>query len=481
MSRWCTLTLLLLWSMDATPALAQYPAPGYADGNGVMPAGYSHNSHGHGYHAANAGAAYGMPGPIASGPGQTIYEQLPDDQGWLYEDSPLERVLKNTFRHSYFRAEYLLWDISDPGDNILGANSNLTFSSNTSNVRVPVSQIPIFELVDDEGLPINVVQPNLGSIHTNQNNGIRGTFGVPVGEAGVFEASVFSLQSSTSSFGFPDIRVADLDGDGQIDLRGLEEVDTNGDGEPDTFVSVNLVDAVAQAVLIDGRVPAGDNFLLINDIDYDATLKTSAWGAEGNFIFAPFNPNNNLVTMPMIGFRYFNLNERLNQTGVYNYSTFDIDTGETVNEIVTRRIGSSAMNNIYGPQIGMRAELRNKWFSLGAQPKFMLGLNSYRTTVSTSQVLSPDDPSQQLYDKGTTLGLIGDLEVYSKVHFGDHLSCFVAYNLMWAGLITRPADNIVYNIRSATGGLPAQSDFGLDVDFSGAILQGLSVGAQIEY
>src|SRR5581483_502049 len=76
---------------------------------------------------AAAAPGYGAPGPYsypATGIGGTTYEQLPDDTGWLYEGSPLERGLANLFRHSYLRVEYLNWSYTDPGNNILGSPTN---------------------------------------------------------------------------------------------------------------------------------------------------------------------------------------------------------------------------------------------------------------------------------------------------------------------------------------------------------------------
>src|SRR4029079_10073247 len=121
----------------------------------------------------------------------TVYEQLPDDTGWLYEDGPLERVLKNAFRHAYFRLEYLNWDISDPGNNILGSATNLTTDPT----------VPFIKTNPVTGTAFNVVAPTLQGVLTNDNNGIRATFGMPITSAGTFETSVFSLQTSTSTRG----------------------------------------------------------------------------------------------------------------------------------------------------------------------------------------------------------------------------------------------------------------------------------------
>jgi len=466
MSRWFTLTLVAAIALGAG-AQAEAQSPYLPPDQGVMPAGWYQGASGY-KHGSHVPAAYGPAGPLPTGPGRTIYEQMPDDQGWLYEDSPLERSLKNTFRHAYFRVDYLLWDIEDPGDNVLSAPTNLAAVTNPTN-----PDDVFFPLTDPStGNQLNVVQPTLARVFINENNGIRGTFGLPVFDWGTFETSVFALATSTADITTPIV-------------LGIGTADTNGDGVIDNLdspVSVNLVDATAQAVLIDGQLPAGDNFLLVNDLGYQASLKTSVWGAEGNFLSETFNPNSSFLAMPFVGFRYFNFREDLRQSGQYSFSTFDPLTGLPVPPIASeRRIDSTTNNNLWGPQIGLRAELTSKWVSVGVQPKVMVGVNSYKAELMTQGILNPTEPERVLYEKNNTFGILGDLEVYSKVRLGDHFSLRVGYNFLWSGLITRPADNIVYNIQSATGGLPATSAFVQDVKFSGAVLQGLSVGGLLEY
>ncbi len=514
MSRWCILTWLLLGVVAPATGWGQsqpyFAASGdYSPNGGVTQAGYSRS----GYVPRGQPAGYG---PIPSGPSRTIYEQLPDDRGWLYDDAPIDRVLKSVFRHAYFRVDYLLWDISDPGNNRLEADSNLTVLQVNPLIfgPVPATELPAIALEDVFGETIVATQPTLANIFTNENNGIRLTFGLPIAELGVLETNVFGLASSKSTYTAPDLRTVDLDGNGEFtgpNELGIVSPDTNGDGIPEPQ-SQNLVKAVVQAVLLDNQLPPGDNFLLINGIDvndtdidgdgtpdigngeldeaaYVATLKTTTWGAESNFFFAPRSPNQDLTFSPMLGIRYLNFQENLRQTGRYEFVRIDEDTGIpvpqfnniTVTDEFTRHINATANNNLYGPQLGLRSELRRKWFAVGATPKVMLGLNSYRTDLETSQILGPEDPSQFLVNKETTFGVVADLELFSRVYLGEHVSIFAGYNFFWAGLLARPADQIIYNVQSATTVTPIQSAFGLKKEYSGAIIQGLSIGGQIEY
>jgi hypothetical protein len=242
---------------------------------------------------------------------------------------------------------------------------------------------------------------------------------------------------------------------------------------------------VAQSTLVDLTVPPGDNFFLINDLGYSYTISTSLWGAEGLWVMAPSNPNAGMVVSPVLGFRYLNFTEELNQSGFYTFTFVDPITGEQLSQPGNRRIDSRAVNNVYGPQFGLRAEMNHKRISIGVQPKVMIGLNSYKTKLDTQEILAPidldtgleRDPSQNLTVKETVFGLIGDVEIYSRLHFTEHFSAFVGYNFMWAGEITRPADNIVYNIQSA----PQRSDFRLVPELTGIVIQGISVGGELRW
>lgn len=572
MPRWCPL-ITLLWLTTV------FPSAGVAQTEeGVVRAGWK--THQPAYAPpATYPAGPGVPTPLASGPGRTVFEELPDDTGWLYEDSPLERILKETFRHAYFRAEYLLWDISDPGENVLsGPTDSPTFLYPPDLVRNPANPTgplippsifsvgegpaqpansrmlrdgggrrfvlpPVFQVTNPELLttsqalqPVLIVtQPTMEGVHTAENNGIRGTFGIEL-PVGAFEGSVFTLSPSSTKFApvpFQFLDFADID-------------DSDGDGilgDGNTTEYLPTFNAPAQAITVNGQVPIapptvvptlpfpqnplgpldppltspllrGDNLRIIWGVtipdpdnfnarifvpSYQATLNTQVWGSEGNYLAPAFDQGSLLQLQPMLGFRYMNFEEELLQRGFYTFSSINPGNAQLERRDVPRRIDSSTTNHFYGPQIGVRAELRHKKFSIGAQPKVMLGLNSYEAQLQTENVLRPafavpgvtPDRNQFLTLNESTFGVVSDLEVFSRVHLTDHLSIFVAYNFLWAGNLTRPADNIVYNARSIlpvtdpptapVSELDLESDFQLDIEHSSAILQGISVGGEIKY
>jgi hypothetical protein len=578
MPRWCPL-LSLLWLTSVLPsaALAQ-------SNDGVVSAGYKTQPYPPSAQRAMYASPPGVATPLASGAGRTIFEELPDDRGWLYDEMPLDRFLKETFRHAYFRTEYLLWDISDPGGNTLSAPTNApTFAyppdlvrdpnnltgplippsifsqgedpnAATTNNTVPLFSFnggaeryrlpPVYQVTNpaiyvepNVNPPVfNAILPNTEGVFTNENNGIRATFGF-VTKAGTFEGSIFSLQKANAKFAPSALQFLDF-----ADIDNSDGDAVLGDGDTDEFLFTH--DAIAQAILIDGQVPSvpvlvspqllpftpagtandpdfdqplarGDNLRIIynpvldpttgqlvattgtvNPVTgttlvpvYEAQLTTQLWGTEGNYIANSNDPGSPLQLQPMIGFRYLNFQEDLRQRGLYTFSTIDPVSTQTVSTIISRKIDSTTNNNLYGPQIGLRAEIGNKWFTLGAQPKVMLGLNSYKADLQTENILRPDDRDQSIGDNNQTFGVIGDFQGYGRLNVTPCFSLFAAYNLMAVGSVTRPADNIVYNARSILTD-PTQtpvsendleSDFQIDVEYTSLIIQGLSVGGEIRY
>ena len=406
---------------------------GYGSANGPTGPGYSP------YQGQYAPPTAGMAAPNG-GNRRTIYEELPDDRGWLFDDSPLSKSLENSFRHAFFRTEFLLWSFGDPGNVVLGAPL-LSGADPRDPTNVPAND-------RFTGTPVGFgVVPTLDSLQLSGNNGFRGTFGMPVGP-GAFEASAFVFATSNK---------------GQNLTNRIRADDPDDPFDFPTFV--------VTPVLVEG---APSNESLVYTDSYKNVLTTNVWGTEANYIFSPPNAGAGdfLTFSPVIGIRYLNFSERLNQTGVYQFSDDGINFRP-----VTSRIDSSAINNSYGPQIGLRTELNVSRLTLGAEPKVMLGFNSYRTTLFTQNILSDSEPNLNVSDKQTTFGPLADLKLYSRFALSQNLHVFAAYNLMWAGLVTRPYNNIVYNTSVITGA----GAFQQNVRSTDVLLQGLSVGAEFRY
>ena len=175
--------LTVLTALVCAPIQAQDqmgPPPAY----GVQPAGFHALQEPEG-----AGQYHGFPlnyqrSPVRGTPGtppRTIYEELPDDLGFAYDDTRLGKILTQTFQHAWFRSEYLLWNASAPGHVLLGEQP----ANGIPHVQIlgePVNQslsqgISFGRTVN--GVTGTSIAPGLDDISINNMNGFRGTFGLP--------------------------------------------------------------------------------------------------------------------------------------------------------------------------------------------------------------------------------------------------------------------------------------------------------------
>lgn len=466
--------LTLMTALVTLPVQAQTP-----QGNGVQPAGFHHFQENAGQYNAYPGYYQRCPAPQVQGAAPpTTYRELPDDLGFADDDTLLGKMLIETFRHSWFRTEYLLWNISGPGDVLLSeqlANSIVSDTSTTGttpNVGISSGLTFTRTVVDTTGNNISgsTQAPSLDDFAISNVSGFRGTYGLPL-PIGTIELSGFVLGASTSQLD------ADINTPGsliqpQIIANPAATVGgtVGSDGNPAT--NGQTATFVSQAILIDGQRANGTtssgNFLDY-DQSYHAKLTTSVWGTEGNWVGETQDPNGIFQLVPTVGFRYLNFQDKLLQNGQYSDST--------TSTIVNRQINSNAHNNVLGPQIGLRAELRNQWFLIGFEPKVMAGINQWQSALDTANVVSASDPGQSLIQRGTTFSPLVDLKGYTNVSISKNLSAYVSYNFIWTGSLNRSYDDIVYNKSSVTN----RSDFSLQKVYSSATIQGMSFGFEYRY
>ena len=464
--------LTLLTALVCVPVQAQGPM-GAPPGYGVQPAGFQSMHDTGGQYRPLPPAAYqmGQMGPGGMPPRMT-YEELPDDLGFGGHDTPLGNWFTETFRHAWFRGEYLLWDISGPNGNMLSEPTSADVPNNLTGAdRFPSA----VENVDyDLNSSVNGVTgttqiPGLGAFSNRDMNGFRGTFGLPT-PVGTMEFSGWLLgghnQTRTEGIGIPGSLI-------QTQVIGNPAVTpgstVGSDGNPAT--NDQTARFITQIARINGSYT---NLALINyDVSYQSQLNTSAWGTEGNFVLDSLDPNSMFQLRPTFGFRYLNLRDRLLQNGQYNEPSA---SDATVNTVVTRQINSAAMNNIYGPQVGLRAEFGNSQFLLGFEPKLMMGLNTWQSNLDTFSVFSSTDTAQSLLLRNTTFTPLVDLKGYSNVAISKNLSFFIAYNFIWVGSTNRSYNNFIYNQNTA-----GNSDFRLTKTYQATTLQGVSLGFDFRY
>lgn len=427
------------------------------------------------------------------GYGNTTFQRLPDPGSRFdYEESPAGNFLINLFRHGFFRAEYLHYDYKRPGDKVLGApvgspqviipdpvTGGPVYPNGPLGGTNPINPLPGDPYYFDPRTPFKVndpyatdpqgnltgiatgIVPTLDAFRQRNNNGFRGTFGLDL-PVGSLEVSSFILQDARQSAVNTDFttRWANTD---------LPALNTGVPNYP------NLV--VAQGVLVNNALSATG--YLIDDLGYQSLLKTSVWGSEAKFVLPTRNNGDFVQFRPLVGFRYFNYSEVFNQSGQYT-------AGNAPNTSTqTRIINADTKNNFYGPEIGMRMEVGTSRLVIGAEPRVMLGVNTYKANLFTNNLVSTvdaatgnliHDPSHGFSEKKTTFGPMAELGIYSRAYVTESWGFFVSYNLLWAGQLTHPYDNIYYNMANAS-----TSAFAQNVKFNDAVIQGVTVGSEVRW
>lgn len=429
--RLCGLLLSLAVLLPAA-AVAQGPR------GPIQQTGYG----GHGGHGGHGGVISRHLHPYPMGPRpappcpEVTFEYVPPHGERL--DQHLAAMGEAT-RSLWYRLEYLHWNIKDPGTAPLGAN------------RLSGNEEGPFDAVDivAEGF---ATQPNAGQFDLDNNNGLRFSLGSTT-RVGDFEANVWVLNQSDSLIAIDPIRRFDLLGD------------------PDD----NTIPNFFAATILTNSGMLSDTTMLLYDQGYRASLKTEVFGTEANFVFNPFTPNQPLTFRPMLGFQYFNFREGLLIAGGDERNAMDPgDPDATV--IYNRRISAKSLNNVYAPQIGLRAEFAHEWFTVGVSPKFLLGFNRRRDQLGTAQLLQLDDRSYE-EEHSTEFAPGFDLQVDARVHVNEHFSLFVGYQLYVLSNISRPADNIIYD---SLGGTEANLQLRTS-KLHQMWFDGLTVGAELRF
>jgi hypothetical protein len=423
--------VLGVWSL-LVPGLAPAQSPGtIASPRIYAPAPYD---------ASNSWPAWGVPaydyyanerGPIENqygvGPDGLITEDISGNKGFDYEDTPVDRFLTATAKATWIRVEYLQWDFEGPGDHLLG--------SPVAGVVDP--SVPFQATI--AGQPATVQVPTTRALNFRNVQGMRGTIGLPT-NAGTFEANFFGFDRAKSSQFLTVAPPPPLAPETQIQF--------------------------ATSTFLNGQLSTN---LFLYDSSFEVFQTTRMFGTEANWVArSPYETG--FVVRPLAGFRYVDFQERLFQRG-----TFD-QQGLLVPPLQSD-IDSDANNRIYAPQLGLRFEWVDHWFTLGFEPKVAFGVNKFDASVRTERLRSPGDPAVLTTDDGTHFAPIGDFSVYGKIHLRDNFSLFVGYQLMVAAGISRPANNIFYN----DNGSAQPAGIVVSPGFESMIWQGLNVGGEIRF
>ena len=119
-----------------------------------------------------------------------------------------------------------------------------------------------------------------------------------------------------------------------------------------------------------------------------------------------------------------------------------------------------------------------QWFTIGADPRVMVGVNQFASSVDSS------DPTI-----GNSSDPIADDPLHGRrchstcmprfpIH--DQVKLYFAYNLIGTGNISRPQQQIDYNVNESSGGV-FTNDIHLSLAHSDFIVQGFSVGLEFNF
>jgi hypothetical protein len=348
------------------------------------------------------------------------------------------------FRGSYFRAEYLDWNIESPGDVLLGSQI-----AGVGNPR------DLFPITDPLGTLIGAATvPSTRDMTLDGNNGFRGTIGLEFFRGGAIELGGFVLAKAVS-------------GDGEFGL--LNRVIAFTPAPTPTVPNptpVILPRLVATSTLVSGQI--GNNLETYNN-SYQAIYESQLASAEITGVWDYFD-GNHLTIKGITGFRYVRLKESLEQEGVFT----DVILGQDL----VSEIDSITANNVYGGMFGFRAEANWNRLTIGVQPRFGVGANTFHASVRTNNFRSLADGEVITNDGKTVVLPMFDLGVYARFAVTRNLTFRVGYDLLWLGSVTRPEDNVYYN---SEGPFPTPPDIRINVQKHNFRVDGVSAGAELRF
>ena len=375
------------------------------------------------------------------------------------EEQPIEKFLTEVTSRSWLKMEFLMWNYSAPGDNLIGAPvTGLQFvvpNNSLQGIDVPIDVNDNLNGGNSVGATLF---PTMVTIGGQDVPGIRGTWGVALNDAEL-EMSFFGLEQSGDSLFINNIA-------GPRDL--LFALDPLNNPDPSLGTTFNPNYAIP--LLTDGAVTdvAAMNALIFND-SLQAEQRTQVWGSEISLLTDKDFVGNGPSWQWLGGFRYVSLDEEFSVNGTFNGRGLVADR--------TTTIRSHATNHIYGPEIGGRAAINTRWFTLSATPRVMFGLNDHTTSVNAN----PLGTGATRFGSNTVdFGTITQLNLSGEVHLNRHFSVYGGYDFMWLPRVTRPQNNIVYNSTTAAGG-GFTPDIRENVNFSNFVAQGISIGAVFRY
>ncbi|MFV0442461.1 MAG: BBP7 family outer membrane beta-barrel protein [Planctomycetaceae bacterium] len=365
----------------------------------------------------NAPAVAEIPGPRP----QQVYEFQPrgDLRGPLFEDSPGQDRLRSSLQQSWFRVDYLNWDLKDPGESLVGAdwiNANARdplhgFGSSDSLTSViPLARERDGTVRQDLGGAFLIAGQahDLSPFDFRHRNGIRLNFGFPT-EAGNIEANIWGLKKNTDHY------------------RIEPYFDNFG-----TFLVIPAIPLTNNGRLVNPTLDASAPMILFDEymhVQYGQEM----YGAEVNYFRKTLRDNDHLHVDLMGGGRFIRLREDM------------LVVGSDLRNQLNPEILSTSINHLFGPSIGLRAEMEFGIVKLGADTRLTAGFNRHNNTVRTKDLFLQNPNPTNSSDDHTEFAPIHDLKLYAQVQLTHHIKLRAGYDLLNIFQVSRPQNSVVWD------------------------------------
>ncbi|WP_197440276.1 BBP7 family outer membrane beta-barrel protein [Polystyrenella longa] len=406
--------------------------------------------------------------------GSTVTSRAADytmDDPWD-QPSEFERFLGAVVKNSWFRADYLLWSMDGPGNKVVGNPlvsgdlvSDVVIS--TDNVFDSREYFTWYNLADDDVtvVPFAVSRAlDLEGISFSDKSGFRGTLGVPL-TSGEFQISSFIVgQAADNVYG--------------TDIPAELGIFTTGPRIDLGYVDyVPLPKYYNLPVTVNGQIASPIAPQLVYD-EMRIRMTNNVWGGDAKYLIdLPNQKQYGLVARPLVGAMYLAIHENISTDAIRDnrYNVW-ATTGEL-------HMSQDSFNNIYGATLGLNLEFRHEYFTLGVEPKGLIGFNTYRTRVRTED-LAFDGEKYSVQETKTEYSPLIDLQVYARAHLTERFSVFFGYDLKYAMKVARPANQTRYNVigtSDETGSVAEQTDFSISSSLDQFKVDGLTIGGEFRF
>lgn len=423
MPRRLALCLLIAWLAWISPVSAQGPGPQGPSGPGYY------------------GLAPGGPYPSASGGSDytlqpTLEDQLVPQSRDIYGMDPyMDLGIAETLSRTWIRTDLLLMTFQEPNTNYIGATP-VVIPPNTYN---PAALFPAVDRISGARESQEGKLVTLGNVDNRSIPGLRVTMGIPT-QMFTLELSGFMLGQANSNLFFP------------VTL----DTSTFGVSADSVLPAISLQREGAPTTLDYFYFDQGMTVNSSNDIQ----------GTDAKFVMGAVTPNVNVEVFPLIGFNYFHFGNRLSITGE--------DLATSTNHMVLSR----SNNQVFGPEIGLRMENRNKWFTLGFEPKFTFGINRMTGRVSSSQIFTPTEADINLIESKTRFAPMIDLMAYTHIRMSENCNLNIGYQFMAMAGASLSDQNIIWKSSNSVTGPPL---IGIQQDTHSFWMHGLNLGLEVTF